>query len=168
MARNILYGHIDYDDPRIDMIRFTPVELGVELANGSNMCSVVVVALALNISLDEAYERMMFVGYEKHMLLNAIPVITKVLEDEYTYHDISYSKTTNGLMTVLDFISSDPHNNGYVILIHGHAFYCYGTTIYDGQAKVVSGKVKYRYSSKEVQLNRLKCNVLRFYKKKMC
>lgn len=153
---------VNWDDHRVDEIQFVPASLGVNIDPSSNVCSVIAVALALNLSFDDAYELLMFEGYSQRKLFNTISVLSKVLEGLYEYHKIHYKKVIN----LLEFIKTgSPSKNithSYLILIPGHIFYYNKNMIYDGQLRGKNMQY-YVFQSRENRIRRLQQPVIGYY-----
>lgn len=80
-------------------VRFEPPKLDCKLL-GTNLglCSVIAVSTLLDIPFDDAYEKLMFTGYNERMLMNDTRVITKSLEMNF-YKLVKWHE-----ITVNDFI----------------------------------------------------------------
>lgn len=153
---------ISWDDRRIDLIHFIPASVGYEISPYSNVCSVIAVSFALNISFDDAYERMMFEGYEQHMLLNTIPVISAVLGTKHI--SCQKSKWCN----TLDFITFGPPSqhpeSSYLIHAPQHIFHYARNTIYDGQIRTRKNRSSYYvFDNRENRIRYLQREVIGYY-----
>lgn len=151
---------INWKDRRIDEIQFTPASLGVKLEPNSNVCSVVAVAFALNLTFDDAYELLMFEGYSQRKLFNTPSVISEVLNGIYTFHKVPSKE----ILSVLEFIKTGPPSNNvnkpYLIFIPRHIFYYSRGVIYDGQLRE---NKYYVFRNRKMRLKRLEQPVIAYY-----
>ena len=115
----------------------------------SNVCSVVAVAQALDISFDEAYERLARTGKRYHRLMNAGAIVNKVLSHVFDIHVTKQTKEEKP--TVFDVVSSVVNANldhivPYIVLTDTHIFYAEDGVIFDG---VIGLDEKFHYPSQK-------------------
>ena len=137
-----------------DDITFNPPVFDNLIFPNSNVCSVVAVAQALDISFDEAYERLSHEGKRCCRIMNSSYAIYEVLKKRYNWvrstqltgylgiseleqsHQLNVFDVITKMYTMHERISKQ----GFLMLDKQHIFYTKNLTIYDGVTSI-SGKL---------------------------